>query len=94
MGSSGSSSSLENRIKRHLRFPDQKKRHWHIDYLLESKGADIIKFYLIPNKTRLECALANELINLSGNYIKNFGCSDCNCESHLIYFKDISKHFP
>lgn len=92
MGNLGAS-SLENRVKRHLQFPNQKKRHWHIDYLLERRGAKIIKLYLILNKKRLECVLAKELISLSGVYVKDFGCSDCNCESHLIYFKDISKHF-
>ncbi len=93
MGDDSSSSSLENRVKRHLRFPDQKKNHWHIDYLLESKRAKIIKVYLIPNKKKLECMLAKELIDVSGTYVKNFGCSDCNCKSHLIYFEYIDEQF-
>ncbi|MFX1392912.1 MAG: DUF123 domain-containing protein [Promethearchaeota archaeon] len=92
MGNS-SSSSLENRIKRHLRFPEQKKNHWHIDYLLENNEAKIIKIWLIPNKKKLECVLAKELIEVSGVYIKNFGSSDCNCKSHLIYFENIASNF-
>lgn len=93
MGGDSSSSSLENRVKRHLRFPDQKKNRWHIDYLLESKGAKLIKVYLIPNKKKLECVLAKELIDVSGTYVKNLGCSDCNCKSHLIYFENMDEHF-
>ena len=92
MGNSNSS-SLENRVKRHLRFPEQKKNHWHIDYLLENNEVKIIKICLIPNKKQLECVLAKELIQDSGAYIKNFGSSDCNCKSHLIYFENIDNYF-
>ena len=51
--------SLVPRLNRHL--SDEKKMHWHIDYLLKSP----------------DC----------GEEIPGFGCSDCSCSSHLIYFK-------
>lgn len=87
MGKTGSS-TLENRIKRHLRLPKHKKKHWHIDYLLENKEVSLIKLFLIPHKQKLECILAQELLNISDGFIENFGSSDCACQSHLPYFKD------
>ena len=57
MGKTGSS-TLGNRIKRHISFPKQKNKHWHIDYLLENKVVSLIKLFLIPHKQKLECMLA------------------------------------
>ena len=87
MGKIGSS-TLENRIKRHIKFPQQKNKHWHIDYLLENKDVSLIKLFLIPHRRKLECTLAQELLNMSDGFIKKFGSSDCVCQSHLTYFKD------
>jgi len=92
MGSYGSTTLL-NRVKRHLKLPDQKRIHWHIDYLLKDESAIIIKIYLIPSKYKLECIFAQELIDFSDSYVENFGNSDCNCKSHLIYFREIPKRF-
>lgn len=92
MGKRGSS-TLENRVKRHLSLPKQKNKHWHIDYLLENKEVSLIKLYLIPNKQKLECMLAQELLNISDGFIDKFGSSDCRCQSHLIYFNDKWKCF-
>ncbi len=93
MGTSGSTTLL-NRVKRHLSSPNQKRNHWHIDYLLENESVSIIKVYLIPCKFKLECKIAQEFVEISDEYVENFGSSDCDCKSHLIYFKDISKYFP
>ena len=79
------SSSLLNRIRRHL--STSKKIHWHIDYLLNSKYAIITYIYLIPSSLRLECILAREIDSISNGNIQNFGSSDCKCESHLFYFE-------
>lgn len=75
--------SLIPRIKRHLN--DDKKMHWHIDYLLQSNNAIIkdVLFCIVDEK--IECELAKEIAPY-GEEIANFGCSDCNCNSHLIYF--------
>ncbi|MHA1293189.1 MAG: GIY-YIG nuclease family protein [Promethearchaeota archaeon] len=89
MGEKGSS-SLINRVKRHLKPPENKKLHWHIDYFLNNKECQIIKLSLIPSAIRLECVIAKELIKRSDGFIKGFGCSDCSCKSHLIYFKNSS----
>jgi Uri superfamily endonuclease len=80
--------SLEKRIQRHLR--DNKIIHWHIDYLL--KYAIITDVFYKESSYKEECKIAKELDkNLMS--IKDFGCSDCKCESHLFYGpKDCIKH--
>ena len=77
--------SLEKRIDRHLR--KNKKKFWHIDYLLSNKNAQVISILKIKTKKRIECELNKEIFkNLKGKIlIKKFGSSDCNCKSHLIY---------
>ncbi|MGL6297777.1 MAG: GIY-YIG nuclease family protein [Methanobacteriaceae archaeon] len=101
--------SLIPRIKRHLR--DDKKLHWHIDYLLLNENSSIEEIIFTDSEKRIECKLANLIkesaksanistTNIITNIIDskisqnekcivaNFGCSDCNCESHLIYFEN------
>lgn len=74
--------SLESRLKRHLK--EEKKLHWHIDYLLkEAKVSDII----YNEDKKVECDISKYL-KTKADYIKDFGCSDCECESHLYYFKN------
>lgn len=75
--------SLESRIKRHL--SDEKKLHWHVDYLL--RKAEITDVIYNESKRKKECDLS-QLISLKSEGIEDFGCSDCECESHLYYFKN------
>lgn len=89
MGQIGSSTLL-NRIKRHLKAPTEKKAHWHIDYFLNNANTNIIKIFLCPCKSKLECIIASEVKNMADDIIPGFGCSDCNCESHLFYFQDLN----
>lgn len=88
MGDYGSSTLL-NRVKRHFLCKNEKKIHWHIDYLLADIHSMIIKTYLIPSKSPLECIIAKELAEICEGSIKNFGSSDCTCVSHLFYFKNL-----
>ena len=74
--------SLESRINRHL--SEDKKLHWHIDYLL--KKAEITCIIYNENK-KVECELS-QFLKTKTDGVKNFGCSDCECESHLYYFKN------
>jgi Uri superfamily endonuclease len=75
--------SLEGRINRHLR--KDKKIRWHIDYLLNE--AQIVEILIFETTKKLECNIAKKLQkNLES--IKNFGCSDCSCKSHLFYSKE------
>lgn len=76
--------SLVARINRHL--SDEKKLHWHIDYLLENKSSEIRDVLFNVSDKKIECDLAST-IALNGEEVPKFGCSDCNCSSHLIYFK-------
>ena len=73
--------SLESRLKRHL--SNEKKLHWHIDYFLkESEISDII----YNESKKVECDISQYLSTKTSS-IKDFGSSDCECESHLYYFK-------
>ena len=73
-------SGLEQRIKRHLR--ENKKIHWHIDYLLQY--AKITDVFYKENNVREECRIAKKL-DKKLLPIPGFGCSDCICKSHLFY---------
>lgn len=76
---------LRSRIERHLR--KEKKFHWHIDYFL-SKGHIEEIFYSIAENKKKECVNAKKLKNKGGGPVKSFGCSDCDCESHLFHFPE------
>jgi len=71
---------LEPRLRRH--FSTQKKRRWHIDYLLE-KGSALQAFY-VPSEQKLECLL-NRLVSVlpESMPVQGFGASDCTCRTHL-----------
>ena len=81
---SSAMNSLVPRLNRHL--SDEKKMHWHIDYLLKSPDCHIRDILFNISEERIECDLA-ESISKDGEEIPGFGCSDCSCSSHLIYFK-------
>ena len=76
--------SLESRLNRHL--SDEKKLHWHIDYLLKNENAKILDIIYNIDK-KVECDIS-QYISQKTTSIKDFGCSDCDCESHLYYFKN------
>lgn len=80
--------NLSKRIERHKR--KIKNLHWHIDYLLNK--TKIFKSVEIRSPDKLECEVANSLIKISDGFVKNFGSSDCNCQSHLFYFKQNPIH--
>lgn len=82
--------SLESRVKRHL--SSEKKIHWHIDYLLKDYNANIKEVLFSIGPQKIECSLAEYLSN-KGEEILDFGCSDCKCNSHLIYFKEYNDAF-
>lgn len=72
--------SLEARVSRHLR--SEKNKHWHIDYLLEA--ADIEEVLAYEMESNMECDSAR-ILEEEFDKVKNFGCSDCDCNSHLFY---------
>lgn len=72
--------SLGKRMERHLSL--KKKKHWHIDYFLEK--AKVLGIHYVESGERRECETARRM---AGKFegIRNFGCSDCRCASHLFY---------
>lgn len=76
--------SVEKRVARHMR--RRKKKHWHIDYLLEhAEVADVI---MIPSGTREnECRIASRLMEFF-EPVEGFGSSDCRCRAHLFRVGD------
>lgn len=77
---------LESRVARHLR--QSRKRHWHIDYLLDR--AITFGVILIPGEEKVECILAQTL-GQSLLCIPRFGSSDCRCPGHLFFATDDKK---
>lgn len=76
-------SGMNNVIKRVLRhFNKEKKLRWHIDYL--TTQADEMSAIIIPISIKVECLLA-KVLSMRFEPIDGFGCSDCNCRSHLFY---------
>ena len=76
---------LEQRVARHL--SQLKKKHWHVDYLLEY--AKIIGTRKIHSVNRRECTLSEKVGNISqGIPMQKFGSSDCRCTTHLYFFPD------
>lgn len=78
--------NLEQRVKRHLR--KDKTKFWHIDYLLQNKNAKIIQIFHKQAHKIEECHVAIQ-ISKQGLTVKNFGCSDCYCKSHLFQITNI-----
>lgn len=78
--------NLEKRVERHLR--KEKNRHWHIDYLLEN--AEVEEVLYLRSEERRECRIAQH-IERHFSSIKGFGCSDCNCRSHLFHLNNLKK---
>lgn len=71
---------LDQRLTRHL--TRDKKERWHIDYLV-SEAADVRAYESFPHPVP-ECTLAR----MAGECgmepaAEGFGCSDCQCRTHL-----------
>jgi Uri superfamily endonuclease len=79
--------SLRRRIARHLR--KAKIKHWHIDFFLANKNAQVTAIVAAESNARKECEVNNFIKKIEGTTIpiKGFGSSDCRhkCGSHLVY---------
>jgi sugar fermentation stimulation protein A len=73
---------LTQRVGRHLR--QNKRKHWHIDYLLAV--ADQVEAFVLLGEALTECELHAQLVE-GQTILPRFGASDCRCESHLAWFK-------
>ena len=79
--------NLSARLEHHNR--KDKILHWHIDYL--SVRLKMLGAITIPGQQELECQLAKKLSSMFEPTIKGFGASDCRCNGHLFYVKDLAK---
>ncbi len=80
------------RLERHVNLATLKDRRpkWHVDYLLTDPRFKIVYSVSAVTEERLECRLASALFcDTSG--VERFGCSDCTCQSHLLYRKSDPK---
>lgn len=76
------------RVDRHIEVMQGQRstRRWHIDYLLSH--SEFVEAFITRTSCDLECIIAGKV----GEHlapIKGFGCSDCNCSSHLHYGSDL-----
>jgi len=71
------------RVGRHrgLAAGERETRHWHVDYLLGHPAATVETDVRTPGAD-VECAVARAI---EGDRIPDFGASDCDCASHLVY---------
>ena len=76
---------LESRVRRHLRRDNDKKRHWHIDYL--TAIAPVCQVWWAADEMRRECEWAGIVRERGGKIVApGFGASDCRrCSAHLFY---------
>jgi len=75
---------LEARVRRHINTSRgiSKAVQWHIDCLLREPEVRVEAVFTRFSEERMECAIA-VAVSHRGQPIKEFGCSDCRCESHL-----------
>jgi Uri superfamily endonuclease len=82
IGSAFGPGGVRARVSRHLR--KEKRKHWHIDYLREFM--EPVGIWYTHDRRRLEHIWAQSLSEMGGLMsIHGFGCSDCNCDSHLFH---------
>lgn len=74
-----------SRVQRHIDVASGKNstRRWHIDYLLPY--VEVVEVVTSP---RPECSVAANIDRILSR-VPGFGCSDCNCQSHLHYSVNI-----
>lgn len=92
------STSLEKRVFRHVKTSFRPsgtdivlpKIHWHIDYFLADRAVTLVKIAMIPSQIKEECSIAQQIFSLQPyNIVRDFGSSDCKCDGHLAYFKNL-----
>ena len=72
------------RVKRHINLSRNRDRNprWHVDYLHLNPAFRLVSAVYAFTSARLECVLASRI---GGNLVPGFGCTDCECSSHLFY---------
>ncbi|OCL26941.1 hypothetical protein U472_05490 [Orenia metallireducens] len=87
VGSAFGSGGVHSRVRRHNK--KYKKLYWHIDYL--RKVTELIEIWYTYGRERYEHKWAQVLESLEDSYVlfTGFGSSDCDCQAHLFYFKEV-----
>ena len=76
------------RVDRHraLARGENDARHWHVDYLLGAAATRVETTVTTP--ADIECGVARRLVETAERAVPAFGCSDCDCDSHLVADSD------
>ena len=84
VGSAFGPGGVRARVKRHCRI--SASPHWHINYL--RSVVEIIEVWYTYDPERREHQWADILMGIDGVVLplKDFGSSDCKCDSHLFFF--------
>jgi len=84
-GSALGPGGLTARLKHHLNIAQ--RPHWHVDYL--RREAVPREVWIVEATDRFEHLWADAMQRLAGvtGLVPGFGCSDCNCPTHLLHFK-------
>ncbi|MEM2909709.1 MAG: GIY-YIG nuclease family protein [Nitrososphaerota archaeon] len=78
------------RLLRHVG-PFRRRPHWHVDRLLNKRAAKVLAIGILPSKRRTECALSHGVSLMADYSLVGVGSTDCDCPSHLHYFKKRSE---
>jgi len=79
---------LSARVARHLR--KNKRKHWHIDYLLEH--AKVLSVVMLPSERRLEEEISSAL-SKKFDGPEGFGSSDLKVKTNLYRLNDLNEFF-
>ena len=73
-----------SRVDRHraVAAGENDARHWHVDYLLGDDATGVER--VVTTAADIECDVARRLADAVGGAVPDFGCSDCDCSSHLV----------
>ena len=85
VGSAFGSGGIFARIKHHCRISES--YHWHIDYLRPAVVTTEVWYSYDPVKREHEWAGIFMEVHGVKLPLKGFGSTDCNCESHLFFFR-------
>ena len=85
VGSAFGSGGLVARIRHHYR--NSESFHWHIDYL--RAAVEITEVWYSHDPVKREHEWAGIFMGVHGVKLplRGFGSTDCNCESHLFFFR-------
>jgi Uri superfamily endonuclease len=84
VGSAFGPGGLRARLGRHIR--RQKKKRWHIDYLLAHASICEVWYTALPEPREHQWAHALGQVKGTAIAVRCFGSSDCVCETHLFHF--------